>query len=115
MKKHILLILLSICYVLIAMNNNDTRPVRFDSPPVLYYRLHFHDKKHNTFYAAFAEKCKLHDSLGDTIRLRSEASIIIMKYLKNRYPDMTESQMIEHKRNIMNALRPELSQKSAKL
>lgn len=108
MKKYIVFTLLNICYSIIAMNNNDTRPVRFDSASVLFHRLYLHDKKHSTRYVPLSEMCKLHDRLGDSIQLRSHADNIIKQCLKYYDPDMSDAELITHKRTIMNAFRPEL-------
>lgn len=116
MKKYIVFALLNICSLIIAMNNNDTRPVRFDSSSVLFHRLYMHDKKYNTPYVFISEKFGLHDRLGDSIQLRSHADSIIKRCLKNYDPNMSDTELITHKRDIINALRPELcSEKQAKL
>lgn len=113
MKKIILPILLTVSTA-IAMNNNDPRPVQFAPKEVLYYRLDRYDKSCKTNYASFSEKYKLHDTLGNAIRTRTEVSTLIKSALKKNNPDLPEAQIIEHKRNIMNILRPELV-KTAKL
>lgn len=103
MKKHVLSTVLAINTV-IAMNNNDTRPVYFAEPSVLLARLACHDQKNNTNYAALG----IAETLGNTARLRSEADRIIKAALSKNGCSVTEAESIEIKRNIMGILRPEL-------
>lgn len=107
MRKYVLLAI-TINSMLIAMNNNDPRPVRFESKEILYYRLLAHDEKNNTTYASFALQHKLHEHLGNSIRTREEVSTVIKFALKKTDPNMSEAEVIEHKRTIINCLRPEL-------
>ena len=114
MKKCILLILLS-GSSLLAMKNNDPRPIHFDSKEILYHRLLKYDEKHNTNYASFALKYDLHNQLGNSIRTREEVSTLIKFTLKKNDPSLPEAEIIKHKTNIIIGLRPELHEKMAKM
>lgn len=107
MKKYITCISLTLCSILSAMNNVDQRPVQFAHPLVLFQRLDQHDKKHQSRYAHLAVQSRLHDALGGRSFSRDEAGNFIKLCVKENIPNLSESEVIEHKRTIMNILRPE--------
>lgn len=111
MKKYIACLSLTMCSTLSAMNNADQRPVQFDHALVLFHRLDQHDKKHQSQYAYLAVQSRLHDALGDRSFSRDEAGNFIKLCVKENIPKLSESEVIEHKRTIMNILRPEQAAK----